>query len=66
MTVPAEAAQNVADQLVEAGVKSIWNFAPTRLYLPDEVTVRNEDLAVGIVSLIYHLSWQEELEEKEE
>lgn len=65
MTVPAEAAQQVADQLVEAGIKAIWNFAPTRLYLPDDVVVRNEDLAVGIVSLIYHLSWQEELEENQ-
>ena len=59
LTVPSEAAQNVADELVEAGVKAIWNFAPTRLYVPDDVTVRNEDLAIGIVSLIYHLSWQE-------
>ena len=64
MTVPTDAAQEVADQLVEAGIKSIWNFAPTRLYLPDEISVRNEDLAVGIVSLIYNLSWQENLEEE--
>ncbi|MFW5985855.1 MAG: redox-sensing transcriptional repressor Rex [Halanaerobiales bacterium] len=64
MTVPADSAQQVANQLVEAGIKSLWNFAPTRLYVPDEVVVRNEDLAVGIVSLIYHLSWQEELEEE--
>jgi len=57
IAVPASAAQEVANQLVEAGIKSIWNFAPTRLLVPDEVIVRNEDLAVGIVSLIYHLSW---------
>jgi len=60
ITVPADIAQNVAGQLVEAGVKSIWNFAPARLYVPEDVVVRNEDLAVGIVSLIYYLSWQEE------
>ncbi|MFW5999604.1 MAG: redox-sensing transcriptional repressor Rex [Halanaerobiaceae bacterium] len=65
ITVPASAAQQVAEKLVEAGVKAIWNFAPTRLKLPEDVTVRNEDLAVGIVSLIYHLNWQEELEERE-
>jgi redox-sensing transcriptional repressor len=65
ITVPTEAAQEVADQMIEAGIKSIWNFAPTRLYVPDEIEVKNEDLAVGIVSLIYHLSWQEEIEEKE-
>ncbi len=63
MTVPASAAQEVADQLVDAGIKAIWNFAPTRLQVPEDIAVRNEDLAVGIVSLIYHLSWQEEIEE---
>ncbi|MFW5984713.1 MAG: redox-sensing transcriptional repressor Rex [Halanaerobiaceae bacterium] len=59
ITVPSGSAQEVADKLVEAGVKAIWNFAPTRLYVPEEVSVRNEDLAVGIVSLIYHLSGKE-------
>ncbi len=58
--MPAAAAQNVAEQLVAAGIKALWNFAPTRLQVPEEITVRNEDLAVGIVSLIYHLSWAEE------
>lgn len=62
IAVPSEGAQDVADQMVEAGIKAIWNFAPTRLYVPEGITVKNEDLAVGIVSLIYHLSWQEEME----
>ncbi|MGM0548480.1 MAG: redox-sensing transcriptional repressor Rex [Bacillota bacterium] len=59
ISVPTDAAQDVADQMVAAGIKAIWNFAPTRLYVPDDVDVKNEDLAVGIVSLIYNLSWQE-------
>jgi len=62
ISVPADAAQEVADEMVEAGIKAIWNFAPTRLYVPENIVVRNEDLAVGIVSLIYHLSWQEEMD----
>lgn len=62
IAVPTETAQDVADKMIAAGIKSIWNFAPTRLYVPDEIEVKNEDLAVGIVSLIYHLSWQEEKE----
>ncbi len=60
ITVPADAAQQVADQLIEAGIKAIWNFAPTRLIIPEDIVFRNEDLAVGIVSLIYHLSWDKE------
>lgn len=59
ISVPTEAAQAVADQMVASGIKAIWNFAPTRLDVPDDVDVKNEDLAVGIVSLIYNLSWQE-------
>lgn len=64
ITVPADAAQEVLDDLVKYGIKAIWNFSPTRLYVPDDIFVRNEDLAVGIVSLIYHLSWQIQNEEK--
>jgi len=63
VTVPADPAQEVVDNLIDYGIKAIWNFSPTRLYVPDDVFVRNEDLAVGIVSLIYHLSWLMENEE---
>lgn len=63
VAVPASAAQEVTDKLVAAGVKSIWNFAPTRLKVPEEIFVRNEDLAVGIASLIYHLSWDDKEKE---
>jgi len=59
ITVPAKSAQEVANKLVEAGIKAIWNFAPTRLYVPEDIVIRNEDLAVGIVSLIYYLTWSE-------
>ena len=62
ISVPADSAQEVADEMIAAGIKAIWNFAPTRLYIPENIVVRNEDLAVGIVSLIYHLSWQEEMD----
>ena len=64
VTVPADSAQEVVDKLVDYGIKAIWNFSPTRLYVPDDIFVRNEDLAVGIVSLIYHLSWQMENEKE--
>ena len=60
VTVPAGEAQQVTEELVEAGIRSIWNFTPTRLIVPEGVIVRNEDLSVGIASLIYHLSWEKE------
>jgi redox-sensing transcriptional repressor len=53
VTVPAAAAQQVTYQLVEAGVVGIFNFAPTDLKVPSGVVVRNERLAVGIMSLSF-------------
>lgn len=55
IAVPKENAQEVCDQLVLAGIKGIWNFSPTFLDVPDNVIVRNEDLALSLSSLIYDL-----------
>ena len=55
LTVPAEAAQPLADRLVEAGVRAIWNFAPTSLVLPHTVFVRHEHISVGLAELAYYL-----------
>ena len=53
LTVPSAAAQAVADRLVAAGVMGIFNFAPTDLKVPEGIIVRNERLAVGIMSLSF-------------
>ncbi len=55
LTVPAEAAQPIADRVVEAGVRAIWNFAPTSLVLPHSVFVRHEHISVGFAELAYYL-----------
>jgi len=51
ITVPASAAQQVAEALVEGGITGIWNFAPTALSLPEEVIVQTENLASGLAVL---------------
>ena len=56
IAVPAVFAQEVADEMVAAGIKAIWNFSPSRIIVPDDVEVKNEDLSVGIVGLVYHLA----------
>lgn len=58
ITVPASAAQKVAEQLVKAGIKAIWNFAPIRLDVPPYVEVRQENLTVGLLALSYFLAQQ--------
>jgi redox-sensing transcriptional repressor len=51
ITVPAEAAQEVADELVEAGIKAIWNFAPKDLRLPSNIVLQRTDLATSFAVL---------------
>ncbi|UCZ53706.1 redox-sensing transcriptional repressor Rex [Bacillus shivajii] len=55
LTVPSAAAQGIADQLVDAGIKGILNFTPARLSVPDNVRVHHIDLSVELQSLIYFL-----------
>jgi redox-sensing transcriptional repressor len=54
IATPAEAAQEVCDALVEAGVRSILNFAPSTLEVPAGVDVRKVDLAVELQILSFH------------
>ena len=56
ITVPASEAQGVADKLIAAGIKGIWNFAPIKLCVPPEIPLVNEDLSVGLSALSYHMS----------
>jgi len=54
IAVPASAAQEVADALVEAGVTGILNFAPTILRVPPHVHVRNVSFLQELAVLSYH------------
>jgi redox-sensing transcriptional repressor len=54
IATPASAAQDVADQMVEAGISSILNFAPTVIAVPDGVDVRKVDLSIELQILAYH------------
>ncbi len=55
LTVPAEAAQALADRLVATGIRAIWNFAPTSLAVREDVFVRHEHISVGLAELAYYL-----------
>lgn len=56
ITVPASEAQGVADSLIAAGVKGIWNFAPTKLTVPRNIPLVNEDLSVDLSALSYYMT----------
>ena len=53
LAVPAQAAQAVADQLVEAGVKIIFNYSEQLLQVPPEVTVHTSSPAVDLLYALY-------------
>lgn len=56
IAVPAAHAQEVADRLVAAGIRGIWNFAPVKLQVPPSIPFVSEDLSVGLSSLSYYLT----------
>lgn len=51
LTVPSASAQEACDMMVKAGITAIWNFAPVSLSVPDNVTVKNENLALSLAHL---------------
>lgn len=55
IAVPSSAAQLVADRLVDAGIKAIWNFAGVHLNVPADIALKNEDLAASLALLSLQL-----------
>ena len=55
LTVPAAAAQVVADQLVQAGVRAILNYAPISLNVPNNVKVQYIDPSTHLQRMTYYL-----------
>jgi len=53
LTVPAAAAQEVANRLVQAGVTGVLNFSPIVLSVPERVMVNNVNLAIELENLSY-------------
>ena len=59
LTLPKSKAIEVADILVDNGVKGIWNFAHTDLSLPKDVVVENVHLSDTLINLSYNLCQQD-------
>ena len=56
LTIPKAKAVEVANLLVDNGVRAIWNFAHTDLDLPENVIVENVHLSESLMRLSYNLS----------
>ena len=55
LTVPATAAQEVTNALVQSGITGVLNFAPIVLQVPEEVVVNNVNLAIELENLSYFI-----------
>ena len=51
ITVPKVAAQEVLNEMVDAGIEAIWNFAPAPLRVPKDIVLKTEDLAASLAML---------------
>lgn len=56
LTIPAEDAQRVVDEVVAAGIRGILNFAPARLHVPPDVTLKNVNMAMELEGLSFSLT----------
>ncbi len=65
LTIPKTKAPEIADRVIRAGVKAIWNFAHTDLVVPDNVVVENVHLSESLMRLSYRVCSMEDKEEKE-
>lgn len=54
LAVPAEQAQAATEKIIESGIHVIFNFAPVKLIVPEDIHVHNADLSIELQSLIYY------------
>ncbi len=60
ITVPKAAAQEVLNEMVDAGIQAIWNFAPAPLRVPKNIVLKTEDLAASLAMLAGKLNRRKE------
>lgn len=60
ITVGEGSAQAVCDQMVQSGIRAIWNFAPCTLQVPDGILLHNENLALSLAHLRNQLAYSAE------
>ncbi len=64
LTIPKTKAPEIADRLIHAGIKAIWNFAHVDLNVPDDVVVENVHLSESLMRLSYRVCSMQDQEER--
>ena len=65
LTIPKTKAPEIADRVIRAGVKGIWNFAHVDLTVPDDVVVENVQLSESLMRLCYRVCSMQDKESGE-
>jgi redox-sensing transcriptional repressor len=58
LTVPVDQAQNAADQMVNGGIRAIWNFTPFRIRVPKNIVVQNTSIYAHLAVMFNRLENQ--------
>lgn len=66
LTLPKEPATEIAEKLIDCGVKAFWNFAHTDLSLSDDIIVENVHLSESLMKLTYRLFENQKQQKNEE
>lgn len=66
LTIPKTEAIRVAEEVVQYGIKAIWNFAHTDLDLPEDIVVENVHLSESLMQLSYNLARLNETKKEEQ
>ena len=66
LTIPKTKAPEIADRLIKAGIKAIWNFAHVDLNVPDDVVVENVHLSESLMRLSYRVCRLQDQKEEQE
>lgn len=56
ITVPVEKAQEVTDQIIEGGIKALWNFTPFRIRVPEHIVVQNTSMYAHLAVMFNRLN----------
>ena len=56
ISTPALAAQDVADRMIQSGIKGILNFAPANIKEPQGIIIKNVDIAIFLENVIYFVN----------
>lgn len=57
LTVPIQIAQSVTDQMVDGGLKAVWNFTPFRIRVPEHIVVQNTSLYAHLAVMFNRLNF---------